>query len=154
MDPDTYLYPILRIPKATVFLAVPLVCPYISVFIYLPFSLILILSPRLPLPVSVSLFIRLSLQKPYVMERSCEIRGEGSHYAPVAGHPHFPLISAGLRFFVCFCLFFHFSSFLPFHLISSSRLFLWLLPGVKPLAPWIWTPSFKGNYEISSMGFK
>lgn len=105
--------------------------------------------------VSVSLFIRLSLCKPYVMEGSCEIRGEGSRYAPVDGRPHFPLISAGLRFFVCFCP--SFSTFppLPFHLISSSsRLFLWLLPGVKPLAPWIWTPSFKGNYEISSMGLK
>lgn len=41
---------------------------------------------------------------------------------------------------------------LPFHLISSSfRLILWLLPSVKPLAPQILTPSFKGNYEISWM---
>ena len=44
------------------------------------------------------------------------------------------------------------SSTLPFHPISSSsRLFLRLLPGFKPLAPRFLTPSFKGNYEIASM---
>lgn len=73
--------------------------------------------------VSVSLFICLSHCEPYVMKESCEIRGEGSHYAPVGGHPHFPLISAGLPVFVSFCSSFSlflFSTFPPDFLLNSS----------------------------------
>lgn len=115
LHPDTYLYLSLRIPRATVFLAVPLLCPYMFVFIYLTF---------LDTDLSVSLFIRLSLQKPYVMDGSCEIWGQGSRYAPVDGRPHFTLISAGLHLFVCFCPSFSTFPTLSFHLISSSTVCL------------------------------
>lgn len=84
------------------------------------------------------LFIRLSFHKPYVMKESCENQGEGSRCAPVDHRPPFSLISAGLWVFFFFSpsLFHLSSSSVCFHLISSSsRLFLQLLPGVKPLAP-------------------
>lgn len=75
-----------------------------------------------------------SVCKPYVMEGSCENQGEGSHHAPVAGHPTFPLISAGLCFFFSFCTSLPLFFLLPFCTFPPDFL---LVPSVSLTPPWL-----------------
>lgn len=115
------------------------------------------ISPCLPFFLPVCLCQSVHLCKLYVMEEgSCEKRGDGSRHAPAESHPPFPFDLCWILFL--FLLLPFSSTFLPPPLLYLST---WFPPrpvcfsdSSLALSHWLLeskTPSFNGNYEISTM---